>query len=161
MNLTFATGCSGIGAPELAWGVRLGWKCLWVSEIEPFPSSVLAYHYPNVPNLGDFMKLAEKLDNDEIEAPDVFIAGTPCQAFSVAGLRESLNDHRGGLTLEYCRIANSMDEQRIRMGLPETIFVWENVPGVFSTKDNAFGCFIAGLTGDTEPCRTPGGVICH
>ena len=158
MNLTFATGCSGIGAPEMAWGVRLGWKCLWCSEIEPFPSAVLKYRWPDVPNLGDFMKLAEKINNDEIEAPDVFVAGTPCQAFSVAGLRESLNDHRGGLTLEYCRIANAMDEQRIKRGLPETIFVWENVPGVLSTKDNAFGCFIAGLTGDTEPCRTPGGV---
>lgn len=157
MTLTFATGCSGIGAPEMAWGNRLGWKCLWCSEIEPFPSAVLAYRWPETPNLGDFMKLAEKIEHDEIEAPDVFIAGTPCQAFSMAGLRKSLNDHRGGLTLEYCRIADAMDEYRRRRGLPETIFVWENVPGVFSTKDNAFGCFIAGLTGDDEPCRTPDG----
>lgn len=157
MTPTFSTGCSGIGAPEMAWGNRLGWKCLWCSEIEPFPSAVLKYRWPETPNLGDFMKLAEKIEHDEIEAPDVFIAGTPCQAFSVAGLRESLNDDRGGLTLEYCRIADAMDEQRIRRGLPETIFVWENVPGVFSSKDNAFGCFIAGLTGDDEPCRTPDG----
>ena len=145
--ITFATGCSGIGAPEVAFGDRLGWKCLWCSEIEPFPSAVLKYRWPDVPNVGDFMTIAERIKNDELEAPDVFIAGTPCQAFSVAGLRNSLNDQRGGLTLEYVRIAAEMDLQRIRRGLPETVFVWENVPGVLSTPDNAFGCFIGGLLG--------------
>lgn len=151
MTITFATGCSGIGAPEMAWGNRLGWKCLWCSEIEPFPSAVLKYRWPDVPNVGDFLTIAERIRNDELEAPDVFIAGTPCQAFSVAGLRKSLKDQRGNLTLEYIRIANEMDLQRVRRGLPETIFVWENVPGVLSTKDNAFGCFIGGLLGFNFP----------
>lgn len=152
MNLTFATGCSGIGAPEVAWGDRLGWTGLWCSEIDPFASAVLKEHWPHIPNVGDFMNICKMLDNDEIEAPDIFIAGTPCQAFSIAGLRKSLKDKRGGLTLEYCKIANSMDEQRRRHGKQETVFVWENVLGVFSTKDNAFGCLIAGLTGDDRPC---------
>lgn len=152
MNLTFATGCSGIGAPEVAWGDRLGWTGLWCSEIDPFASAVLKEHWPHIPNVGDFMNICKMLDNDELEAPDVFIAGTPCQAFSIAGLRKSLKDERGGLTLEYCKIANSMDEQRRRRGKQETIFVWENVLGVFSTKDNAFGCLLAGLTGDDSPC---------
>lgn len=155
MNLTFATGCSGIGAPEVAWGDRLGWTGLWCSEIDPFASAVLKEHWPHIPNVGDFMNICKMLDNDEIEAPDIFIAGTPCQAFSIAGLRKSLKDKRGGLTLEYCKIANSMDEQRRRHGKQETVFVWENVLGVFSTKDNAFGCLIAGLTGDDRPCPPP------
>lgn len=149
--ITFATGCSGIGAPEVAWGDRLGWTCLWCSEIEPFPSAVLAYRWPDVPNVGDFLTIAGRVDADELEAPDVFIAGTPCQAFSVAGLRHSLDDHRGGLTLEYIRIADAFDRQRKRRGLPETILVWENVPGVLNTKDNAFGCFIGGLLGLDAP----------
>lgn len=149
--ITFATGCSGIGAPEVAFGDRLGWHCLWNSEIDPFPAAVLKYHWPDVPNVGDFMTIRERLDSGELEAPDVFIAGTPCQAFSVAGLRGSLTDKRGGLTLEYCRIADAMDRQRKQKNLPETIFVWENVPGVFSTKDNAFGCLLGGLAGGSEP----------
>lgn len=149
--ITFATGCSGIGAPEVAWGDHLRWKCLWNSEIDKFPAAVLKYHWPKVCNAGDFMALAARIESGELEAPDVFIAGTPCQAFSIAGLRESLNDHRGGLTLEYCRIADAMDNQRRRRGLPETVFVWENVPGVLTTKDNAFGCFLAAMSGAGEP----------
>lgn len=155
--ITFATGCSGIGAPEVAWGDRLGWRCLWCSEIEPFPSAVLAYRWPDVPNVGDFLTIAKRVDADELEAPDVFIAGTPCQAFSVAGLRNSLDDERGGLTLEYIHIANALDRQRRRRGLPETILVWENVPGVLRTKDNAFGCFIGGLLGLDAPVITATG----
>lgn len=157
MTITFATGCSGIGAPEMAFGDRLGWKCLWCSEIEPFPSAVLKYRWPDVPNVGDFLTIAERIRNDELEAPDVFIAGTPCQAFSVAGLRKSLKDHRGNLTLEYIRIANEMDEQRRRRGLPETVFVWENVPGVLFTEDNAFGCFLGGMLGLDNAVVTPDG----
>ena len=146
-QITFATGCSGIGAPEMAWGERLGWKPLWCSEIEPFPCAVLKYHWPETPNAGDFLTVAERINSDELEAPDVFIAGTPCQAFSVAGLRNSLQDERGNLTLEYIKIANAIDAQRRRKGKPETVFVWENVPGVLSTADNAFGCFLGGLAG--------------
>lgn len=155
--ITFATGCSGIGAPEVAWGDRLGWKCLWCSEIEPFPSAVLAYRWPDVPNVGDFLTIADQVDADELEAPDVFIAGTPCQAFSIAGLRQSIKDPRGGLTLEYIRIADAFDRQRRRRGLPETILLWENVPGVFSAKDNPFGCFLAGLLGLDAPVIPEGG----
>ena len=159
--ITFATGCSGIGAPEVAWHDRLGWKPLWCSEIEPFPSAVLNYHWPDVPNVGDFLTIADRIARDELEVPDVFCAGTPCQAFSVAGLRNSLNDHRGGLTLEYIRIADAMDAQRKRRGLPETVFVWENVPGVFSTKDNAFGCFLGGMLGLDAPVVPSGGKWRH
>lgn len=129
MDITFATGCSGIGAPEVAWGDCLGWRCLWCSEIDRFPSAVLKAHWPKVPNVGDFMTIAKRIRSGELEAPDVFVAGTPCQAFSVAGLRESLDDERGGLTLEYTHIADAMDEQRRSRGLPETIYVWEKRPG--------------------------------
>jgi site-specific DNA-cytosine methylase len=128
-----------------------------LSEIEPFPSAVLAHHYPNTPNLGDMTLLFERIASGEVEAPDVFCGGTPCQAFSVAGLRNSLDDHRGNLSLTFCEIANAIDSVRIIRGEKPAIIFWENVPGVLNTKDNAFGCFLAGLAGESDALVPPGG----
>lgn len=154
--VTFGSVCSGIEAASVAWH-PLGWRAAWLAEIEPFPSAVLAHHYPDVPNLGDMTKLAAMIRAGEIEAPDVFCGGTPCQAFSVAGLRRSLDDARGNLSLTFCEIANELDAARSADGRePVTVF-WENVPGVLSTKDNAFGCFLAGLAGEDDPLQPPGG----
>lgn len=156
MNVTFGSVCSGIEAASVAWH-PLGWRAAWLAEIEPFPAAILAHHYPDVPNLGDMTKLAAMIKAGEIEAPDVFCGGTPCQAFSVAGLRRSLDDARGNLSLTFCEIANELDTARSAAGRqPATIF-WENVPGVLSTKDNAFGCFLAGLAGEDDPLSAPGG----
>lgn len=158
--MRFGSVCSGIEAASVAWH-PLGWKAAWLSEIEPFPSAVLAHHYPDVPNLGDMTKLPWRIASGEVEAPDVFCGGTPCQAFSVAGLRKSLDDARGNLSLVFCEIANEIDKRRLDAGLVPSIIFWENVPGVLSTADNAFGCFLAGLAGDDtplepEPCPPPG-----
>jgi DNA (cytosine-5)-methyltransferase 1 len=135
----------------------LGWKAAWLSEIEPFPSAVLAHHYPEVPNLGDMTTLPERILSGEVEAPDVFCGGTPCQAFSVAGLRNSLDDARGNLSLTFVGIANAIDNVRSARGEQPAIIFWENVPGVLSTKDNAFGCFISGLAGEEDPVEPPRG----
>jgi DNA (cytosine-5)-methyltransferase 1 len=148
----FGSVCSGIEAASVAWG-PLGWQAAWVSEIEPFPSAALAHHYPDVPNYGDMTLLPVLIAAGAAEAPDVFCGGTPCQAFSVAGLRKSLDDARGNLSLVFCEIANAIDDKR---DVPCTI-VWENVPGVLSTGDNAFGCFLAGLAGEDDPLEPPGG----
>lgn len=86
----------------------------------------------------------------EIEAPDILVGGTPCQAFSVAGLRNSLNDERGNLTLVFVRILNAINTIRRRRRLPDAVVLWENVPGVLSTRDNAFGCFLAALLGESK-----------
>ncbi|WP_241522214.1 Dam family site-specific DNA-(adenine-N6)-methyltransferase [Chimaeribacter californicus] len=86
-----------------------------------------------------------------VPAPDLLVGGTPCQAFSVAGLGNGLGDERGQLTLKYVELANAIDQQRAAAGQPPTIIVWENVAGVFSDKDNAFGCFLAGLAGEDDP----------
>jgi DNA (cytosine-5)-methyltransferase 1 len=146
----FGSVCSGIEAASVAWH-PLGWKAAWLSEIEPFPSAVLAHHYPDVPNLGDMTTLPERILSGEVEAPDLFCGGTPCQAFSVAGLRNSLDDARGNLSLTFVGIANAIDHVRsVRRDAPGIIF-WENVPGVLSTKDNAFGCFLAALAGEDDP----------
>ena len=153
---TFGSVCSGIEAASVAWN-PLGWHASWLAEIEPFPSAVLAYHYPDVPNLGDMTKLPERIRSGEIEAPDVFCGGTPCQAFSVAGLRKSLDDARGNLSLTFCEIANEIDSARHVRGEQPAIVFWENVPGVLNTKDNAFGCFLAGLAGEDDPLVAPGG----
>jgi DNA (cytosine-5)-methyltransferase 1 len=101
--------------------------------------------------------LPERILSGEVEAPDLFCGGTPCQAFSVAGLRNSLDDDRGNLSLTFVGIANAIDHVRSVRGESASIVFWENVPGVLSTKDNAFGCFLAGLAGEDNPLEPPGG----
>ena len=126
--------CSGIEAATVAWHA-LGWTPLWFSEIEPFPAAVLKHHYPGVPNLGDMTKFKEWPD----AKPDVLVGGTPCQSFSVAGLRRGLEDPRGSLMLTFLAIANRYKPRWI---------VWENVPGVLSSnRGRDFGTFLGALGG--------------
>ncbi|MEX4752032.1 phage N-6-adenine-methyltransferase [Enterobacter cloacae] len=158
--MKYGSVCSGIEAASKAWE-PLGWKPAWFSEIEPFPSAVLAHHWPEVTNLGDMTKIAEAVRAGDVEAPDVLVGGTPCQAFSIAGLREGLSDDRGQLTLSYVELANAIDAKRRERGEPESIIVWENVPGVLSSKDNAFGCFLAGLAGESSELQPAGGKWTH
>lgn len=120
--------CSGVGTDHVAWA-GLGFECVGFAEIEPFPSAILAHHFPSIPNFGDFTRVElEMLDGK----PDVLVGGTPCQSFSVAGQRAGLDDPRGNLTLEFARLAR-------RLGV--TWIVWENVPGVLSSGD--FGAIIS------------------
>lgn len=158
--MKYGSVCSGIEAASKAWE-PLGWKPAWFSEIEPFPSAVLANHWPEVTNLGDMTKIADAVRAGEVEATDVLVGGTPCQAFSIAGLREGLSDDRGQLTLSYVELANAIDAKRRERGEPEAIIVWENVPGVLSSKDNAFGCFLAGLAGESCELQPAGGKWTH
>ncbi|WP_274371001.1 phage N-6-adenine-methyltransferase [Morganella morganii] len=155
MMLTYGSVCSGIEAASVAWE-PIGMKPLWFSEIEPFPSAVLAAHWPQVDNLGDMTKIAAAVRAGDVPAPDLLVGGTPCQAFSVAGLRGGLSDERGQLTLSYVELADSIDEKRKENGEQPAIIVWENVPGVLSSKDNAFGCFLAGLAGESEELKPAG-----
>ncbi len=158
--MKYGSVCSGIEAASKAWE-PVGWKPAWFSEIEPFPSAVLAHHWPEVTNLGDMTKIADAVRAGDVEAPDVLVGGTPCQAFSIAGLREGLSDDRGQLTLSYVELANAIDAKRRERGEPEAIIVWENVPGVLSSKDNAFGCFLAGLAGESSELQPAGGKWTH
>jgi DNA (cytosine-5)-methyltransferase 1 len=145
--------CSGIEAATVAWH-RFGWEPIAFSEIEAFPAAVLAHHYPSVPNWGDMTAFKEWPDADV----DVLVGGTPCQSFSVAGLRKGLDDPRGNLMLTYLAIA-----ARYR---PRWL-VWENVPGVLSSNGGRdFGSFLGGLGElgygfayrvlDAQYVRTPG-----
>jgi len=145
--------CSGIEAATVAWH-SLGWEPLAFSEIEPFPRKVLAHHYPDVPCHGDFTVLR---DQNWITDANLLVGGTPCQAFSVAGLRQSLSDDRGNLTLEFVRLADAIDNIRRSRGDKPCTIVWENVPGVLSVQDNAFGCFLAALVGNDAPLVPTGG----
>ncbi|MET3134967.1 DNA (cytosine-5)-methyltransferase 1 [Oxalobacteraceae bacterium GrIS 1.11] len=156
MTIRFGSVCSGIEAASVAWE-PLGWQAAWLAEIEKFPSSVLAHHYPHVPNLGDMTKIAALVRSGAVAAPDVLVGGTPCQAFSVAGLRNSLADARGQLSLSYVDLANAIDTVRIIAGQPAAVIVWENVPGVLSTQDNAFGCFVGALAGEDGALQPAGG----
>ena len=125
--------CSGIEAATMAWH-DLGWKPAGFSEIEPFPSAVLAHHYPDVTNFGDMTKYKEwNLDG----TIDLLVGGTPCQSFSVAGLRKGMDDPRGNLALVYCGM---LDHFRPNW------FVWENVPGVLSSSGGRdFGSFLGAV----------------
>ena len=124
--------CSGIEAASVAWK-DLDWEPTAFAEVEPFPSAVLAHHYPTVVNRGDMTKFQEWPD----EAVDLLVGGTPCQSFSVAGLRQGLKDPRGNLMLTYLAIA---DRYRPRW------LVWENVPGVLSSAGGRdFGTFLGAL----------------
>ena len=130
--IKYGSVCSGIEAATVAWD-SLGWKPVFFSEIEPFPCAVLKHHYPAVPNYGDMTKFEEWPD----ESIDLLVGGTPCQSFSVAGLRKGLADPRGNLMLTYGAIAR-------RYG-PEWL-VWENVPGVLSSNGGRdFGTFLGML----------------
>lgn len=125
--------CSGVEAATVAWH-HIGWQPVAFSEIEPFPSAVLAHHYPHVPNLGDMTKYKEWNLNESI---DLVVGGTPCQSFSVAGLRKGLQDPRGNLALTYCGI---LDKFKPRW------CVWENVVGILSSNGGRdFSSFIGAL----------------
>lgn len=134
----FRSWCSGIEAASVAWE-PLGWECLSVAEIDKFPAAVLAHHYPTVPNLGD-MTNVEAVNAAIGDIPgDVWIAGTPCQSFLVAGQRAGLDDPRGNLALVYAGL--------LRRHQPRW-FVWENVPGVLSSGGGADFKAILGAFGD-------------
>lgn len=156
---TFGSICSGIEAASVAWGDF--WKASWFSEIEPSASRLLAKRHPDVPNHGDMTKLPELIASGQVEAPDVLCGGTPCQAFSVAGLRKSLSDARGNLTMTFVEIANAIDATRRAAGKPPAVVFWENVPGVLNTADNAFGCFLGALAGEDVPLEPAGGKWSH
>lgn len=135
--MKYASVCSGVEAASLAW-MPLGWDAAWFSEIEPFPCEVLKQRFPGVPNLGDMTKIkVENLENGDqrftngsradVIVPggvDLLVGGTPCQGFSIAGKKGGLQDDRSVLCLTFCKLLADMRPQW---------FVWENVPGVFST----------------------------
>lgn len=147
---TFGSVCSGIEAASFVLK-PLGAKPLWLSEIDDFPTRFLAAKYPESPNVGDMNDIPQLLKSAEIEAPDMLCGGTPCQAFSLAGFKNGLEDHRGQLTLKYIDILNEIDHIREQRGQKSACFFWENVEGVLTDKTNAFGCFLAGLAGLDEP----------
>ena len=125
--------CSGVEAASVAWK-PLGWKPVAFAEIEPFPSAVLSHHYPTVPNFGDITNYKDWNLNESVE---LLVGGTPCQAFSVAGLRKGLEDPRGNLTLVFAGILDRLKPKW---------FVWENVPGVLSSNGGRdFGSFLGAV----------------
>jgi DNA (cytosine-5)-methyltransferase 1 len=133
--MKYGSVCSGIEAASVAWH-SLGWKPQWFSEIEHFPSAVLKHRFPDVPNLGDMTQLNQFQQFNE-QPIDLLVGGTPCQSFSVAGLRKGLADPRGNLMLTFLSIA---DKRR-----PKWI-LWENVPGVLSSNGGKdFGTFLGAL----------------
>lgn len=159
-----ATVCSGIGAPELAmpW---VDWRLC--SEIEKFPRAVLEQRFgakdirkgyrDGHALCGDFTALRMRhLVRLGIPIPDLIVAGTPCQSFSIAGLRGGLSDARGNLTLSFVRLVNAIDNLRRHRGLPGLIGLWENVPGILNHGDNPFGCFLAALAGCDAALVPPG-----
>jgi len=130
--MIYGSVCSGIEAASVAWH-PLGWRASFLSEIEAFPRAVLSHHYPTVPLHGDFTTIRA----GEYEPIDLLVGGTPCQSFSIAGLRGGLDDDRGNLALEYLRLADRLRPRWL---------VWENVPGVLSSNGGRdFGSILGGM----------------
>ena len=130
--MRYGSVCSGIEAATAAWH-HMGWEAAFFSEIEKFPCAVLEHRYPDVPLHGDFTTIKE----NEYGKIDLLVGGTPCQSFSVAGLRGGLDDDRGNLALEFCRLAQREQPRWI---------VWENVPGVLSSNGGRdFGSILGAL----------------
>lgn len=133
--MNYLSVCSGIEAASVAWD-GLGWQPLAFSEIEKFPSAVLDHHFPGVRNLGDMNNYKDWTFASGTTV-DVLAGGTPCQSFSVAGLRKGMDDPRGNLALVYCGILERLKPRW---------FVWENVPGVLSSnKGRDFGAFLGAV----------------
>jgi len=127
--------CSGIEAATVAWE-PLGFRFAWYSEIEPFCCSLLDHHYPDTPNLGDITKITEA-DLERHGSVDTLVGGTPCQSFSVAGLRKGLDDPRGNLAVRFLQLVGTTRPRWV---------CWENVPGVLSSgKGRDFGTFLGAL----------------
>jgi DNA (cytosine-5)-methyltransferase 1 len=132
--MRYASVCDGIGAAHVAWQ-PLGWECAWTSEIETFPAAVVDHHW-KIKNLGDMTKLTEEMLN-ECGSVDLLVGGTPCQSFSVAGLRGGLADPRGNLALRFVQLVGVLRPSWV---------VWENVPGVLSSGGGRdFGTFLGAL----------------
>lgn len=130
--MIYGSVCSGIEAATAAWH-SLGWKPSFFSEIDTFPREVLKHHYPLVPLHGDFTTIKK----DDYEPVELLVGGTPCQSFSVAGLRAGLADPRGNLMLEFGALADRLQPRWL---------LWENVPGVLSSNSGRdFGSFLAML----------------
>ena len=129
---------SGIDAASVAFN-PLGWEATAFSEIEPFPCAVLKHHYPDVPNHGDITKFDWSVYKGQV---DMVCGGSPCQSFSLAGLRKGLSDERGNLAFEFVKAIEAISPKWV---------LYENVPGILSSKDNAFGCLLAALSGCNVP----------
>ena len=166
-DLTYASVCSGIEAATVAWH-DLGFVPVWFSQYDPewnykrgpdFASRVLATRFPEVPNLGDMTKLQEN-ETYRNSRFDWLVGGTPCQDFSIAGLRQGLAGQRGNLAIDFINILRDKQPKG---------FLWENVPGVLTSgKDGDtkiagldFACLLSGFTGQRiDPQRfTVSGVI--
>jgi len=129
--MKYGSVCSGIEAATVAWH-PLCWEASFFSEIEKFPRAVLAHHYPDVPLHGDFTTI----EAGQYEPIDLLVGGTPCQSFSIAGLRGGLGDDRGNLALEYLRLADRLRPRWL---------VFENVPGIIRDKTDALTCILDGM----------------
>lgn len=149
MIKTIGSVCSGIEAASVAWQ-SFNTKFEWFSEIAAFPIKVLSNKYPDIPNLGDMNNIPDMIKQGSVSAPDLICGGTPCQAFSLAGWKNGLNDDRGNLTLKFVDIINSNDNVRLAAGKSRCKVFWENVEGVLTDKTNAFGCFVSSLAGLSE-----------
>lgn len=156
MIKTVGSVCSGIEAASVAWN-QFNVEFQWFSEIAPFPSRLLAEKYPTIPNVGDMNDIPELIKQGKIIAPDLICGGTPCQAFSLAGWQNGLNDDRGNLTLKFVDIIDSNDAVRLDNGQCRCKIFWENVEGVLTDKTNAFGCLISSLAGLNEVLTVNGG----
>jgi len=114
-------------------GIRIGFEqafkndinFVFSSEIDKYARKTYEANFHEIP-YGDITKIDEK----DIPAHDIVLAGFPCQAFSVAGKKLGFKDTRGTLFFEVARI--------VRYHKPKVVFL-ENVKGfIRHDKGNTF-----------------------
>lgn len=139
---------SGIEACSVAWH-KLGWECVGFSEIEPFPCAILAYHYPDVPNLGDVTKITEE-QIKVLGQIDLVVFGSPCTDLSMAGKRQGLKGQASGLFYDAIRVIEwARKHNGCRFAL------WENVPGAFSSNKGGDFTEVVRLLSGCKDIDTP------
>lgn len=153
MSVRYGSVCSGIESASVAWH-PLGWRPAWFAEVDKACSRLLGKRFPHVINHGDMIALPDAVSAGTVEAPDIIVGGTPCQDFSIAGMRAGLAGQRGQLTMTYVQLVDAVDEKRGEGN--ECIAVWENVPGVLNHKANPFGNFLGALAGEDCALVPPG-----
>lgn len=114
---------SGVGTPELALKSleTIPFKTVFACEINKYARQTYLKNnkHPKI-FYKDVKQINGTYHKNQI---DLFVGGSPCQAFSIAGKRGGFEDTRGTLFFEYAQLVKEIQP---------SIFVFENVKGMIN-----------------------------
>jgi DNA (cytosine-5)-methyltransferase 1 len=123
-QLSFIEVCAGAGGLSHGF-MKAGFTPLLLNDFDKVCCETLKKNHENVEIVCDTMT---KLDLQKYHGIDLFMGGVPCQSFSQAGKRKGLQDERGNLILEFCKIVTTLQPK---------VFLIENVKGVMTHDGGA------------------------